>query len=131
MKAELSRDGKEIIVTIPVCLKRRGGRKLIIAPEGTELPPRDDTLARLVAKAHRWLKLLESGKVASISALAEQEKLDLSYASRVLSLTLLAPDIIEAILDDRQPDVMTWRELRKPFPMIWEEQREKWGIKNP
>ncbi|MBF0176956.1 MAG: hypothetical protein HQL63_08935 [Magnetococcales bacterium] len=132
MKAELSRDGKEIIVTIPVCLKRRGGRKLIIAPEGAGMPtPRDDTLARLVAKAHKWLRLLEGGKVPSISALAEQEKFDLSYASRVLSLTLLAPDIIEAILDDRQPDVMTWRELRKPFPMIWEEQREKWGIKNP
>ncbi|MBF0148374.1 MAG: hypothetical protein HQL85_19645 [Magnetococcales bacterium] len=127
--AELSKDGKEIIVTIPVCLKRRGGRKLIIAPEGAEMPPpRDDTLAKLVAKAHKWLHMLESGQVASIKALAEQETLDLSYTSRVLSLTLLAPDIIEAILDDRQPDVMTWRELRKPFPLEWEKQRERWGI---
>ena len=129
-RAELSRDGKEIIVTIPVCLKRRGGRKLIIAPEGTEIPPpRDDTLARLVAKAHKWLRMLESGKAPSIRAIAEQEKIDESYVAKVLRLTLLAPDIIEAILDDRQPDVMTWRELARPFPMEWPKQREIWGFR--
>ncbi|MBF0421117.1 MAG: hypothetical protein HQL78_13250 [Magnetococcales bacterium] len=127
--AELSRDGKEIIVSIPICLKRRGGRKLIIAPEGTEMPPpRDDTLAKLVVKAHKWLRLFENGKFTSIRAIAEQEKVDESYAAKVLNLTLLAPDIVEAILDDRQPDVMTWRELRKPFPSLWTEQRERWGI---
>ena len=128
-RAELSRDGKEIIVTIPVYLKRRGGRKLIIAPEGAEMPPpRDDTLARLVAKAHKWLHLLESGNAASIRAIAEQEKRDESYTAKVLNLTLLAPDIIEAILDDRHPDIMTWRELRKPFPLEWERQREMWAF---
>ncbi|MBF0613001.1 MAG: hypothetical protein HQL55_17920 [Magnetococcales bacterium] len=129
MKAELSRDGKEIIVTIPMQLRRRGGRKLIIAPDGIEPPPpREETLAKLVARAHRWLKLLESGKVASIRALAEQEKLNESYVSRVLNLTLLAPAIVEMILDGKQPDRMTWRELRKPFPMVWSEQKEKWGL---
>lgn len=132
MKAELSKDGTIIIVTIPMQWRRRGGRKLIIAPEGAEIPPpRDETLAKLVAKAHRWLKMMESGKVASIRALAEQEKLDYSYAGRVLNLTLLAPDIVEMILDGRQPDVLTWRELRKPFPMLWTEQRERWGIPAP
>ncbi|MBF0285081.1 MAG: hypothetical protein HQL51_11560 [Magnetococcales bacterium] len=85
-------------------------------------------MARLVAKAHKWLRLLESGKAASIRAIAEQERIDESYVAKVLRLTLLAPDIIEAILDDRQPDVMTWRELRKPFPMEWEQQRDVWGI---
>lgn len=53
---------------------------------------------------------------------------DESYVAKVLRLTLLAPDIIERILDGRQPDVLTWRELIKPFPMLWSEQREKWGI---
>ncbi|MBF0126875.1 MAG: hypothetical protein HQM02_06650 [Magnetococcales bacterium] len=54
---------------------------------------------------------------------------DESYVAKVLRLTLLAPDIIiEAILDDRQPDVMTWRELAKPFPEEWPEHRERWRI---
>ncbi|MBF0213802.1 MAG: hypothetical protein HQM00_09610 [Magnetococcales bacterium] len=129
MNIEKRNGGDIIVVTIPLQLKRRGGRKLIIAPEGAELPPpRDDTLARLVAKAHKWLRLLEGGKVASIRAIAEQEKIDESYVAKVLRLTLLAPDIIEAILDDRQPDVMTWRELAKPFPAEWPEQRARWGI---
>lgn len=129
MKAELSKDGKEIIVTIPMQLRRRGGRKLIIAPDGMEPPPpREETLAKLVAKAHHWLRLMENGQITSYRAIAEQEKLDESYVAKVMNLTLLAPDIVEMILDGRQPDVMTWRELRKPFPMVWSEQRERWGI---
>ncbi|MBF0108704.1 MAG: hypothetical protein HQL76_05975 [Magnetococcales bacterium] len=129
MKAEMSRDGKMIVVTIPMVVKKRGGRKLIIAPEGMEEAPlRDETLAKLVAKAHKWLKLLESGQYRSIKDLAAQEQIDDSYLARVLRLTLLAPDIIVAILDGRQPDVLTWRELKNPFPMEWEKQREKWGM---
>ena len=131
MKATMSEDGNTIVVSIPVVWRRRGGRKLIIAPDGMEMAPpapRDDTLARLVAKAYHWLRLLESGKVANISELAEREKLDNSYVSRVLRLTLLAPDIVVAILDGRQPDVLTWRELAKGFPVLWEEQRGMWGV---
>ncbi len=112
-------------------LRRRGGRKLIIAPDGMEMAPpmpRDDGLARLVAKAHQWLEMLESGKVASIRAIAEQEKSDASYVGKVLRLTLLAPDIVESILNNKQPDIMTWRELSKPFPVEWEKQREKWNL---
>ncbi|MEO5347944.1 MAG: hypothetical protein H7834_16445 [Magnetococcus sp. YQC-9] len=132
MKAELSRDGKMIVVTIPMVVKKRGGRKLIIAPEGMEeIPPRDETLAKLVAKAHKWLKLIEGRKVASVRALAELEKVDESYMSKVLRLTLLAPDIVTAIIDGRQPDHLTWRELSKPFPMLWSEQRALWKIPEP
>ena len=131
MNAELSKDETTIIVTIPMVLRRRGGRKLIIAPEGMETTPpepREDILIKLVVKAHSWLKMLESGKVASIKELAEKEKIDGSYLGKVLRLTLLAPDIVSAILDGCQPDVMTWRELSRPFPMLWVEQREKWGM---
>ncbi|MBF0339499.1 MAG: hypothetical protein HQL95_00880 [Magnetococcales bacterium] len=132
MKAEMSKDGKMIVVTIPMVVKKRGGRKLIIAPPGMEMaPPRDETLARSVAKAHKWLKMLESGQFPSIRALAEQEKVGESYMAKVLRLTLLAPDIVTAIIDGRQPDVLTWRELMKPFPMLWHEQRERWGIPEP
>ncbi|MBF0140577.1 MAG: hypothetical protein HQL74_09895 [Magnetococcales bacterium] len=129
MKAELRKDGKIIVVTIPMALKRRGGRKWIIAPEGMDdAPPREETLAKLVAKAHKWLKMLESGKSPSVRALADQEGLDESYVARVLRLTLLAPDIVAAIIDGQQPDILTWRELRKPFPILWTEQREMWGF---
>ena len=131
MHAELSKDKTIITVTIPMTLRRRGGRKLIIAPDGMEMAPpvpRDDGLARLVARAHQWLEMLESGKVASIRAIAEQEKSDASYVGKVLRLTLLAPDIVESILNNKQPDIMTWRELSKPFPVEWEKQREKWNL---
>ena len=129
MYAELSQDGKEIIVTIPMQLRRRGGRKLIIPPRGSfPEKPRDYTLPKLVAKAHRWLKMLENGEVSSMRAIAEQEKCDESYVGKMLRLTLLAPDIVELILDGQQPDILTWRELRKSFPVEWPKQREKWGI---
>ncbi|MEO5334751.1 MAG: hypothetical protein H7839_22270 [Magnetococcus sp. YQC-5] len=128
MKAELSRDGT-IIVSIPMQMRRRGGRTLIIAPEGMAMaPPREDTLAKLVVRAHHWLKLLEGKQFASVRELAAYKKTDASYMAKILRLTLLAPDIIELILDGRQPDIMTWEELRKSFPMLWSEQRERWGI---
>ncbi|MBF0185614.1 MAG: hypothetical protein HQM06_14680 [Magnetococcales bacterium] len=132
MKAELSADGSTIIVSIPMQFRRRGGRTTIIAPEGLDMPApkttRDDSLARLVVKAHRWLRLIESGKFASIKELADRENLDDSYVARILRLTLLAPDIVEAILDNKQPNVLTVRELMRPFPVLWTEQREQWGM---
>ncbi|WP_130471582.1 hypothetical protein [Candidatus Magnetaquicoccus inordinatus] len=66
--------------------------------------------------------------MATISELAERENLDNSYVAKVMRLTLLAPDIVEMILDGRQPEAMTWRGLAKGFPMEWVEQRRLWGI---
>lgn len=128
----MSKDGKVIVVSIPRIMQKRNGKAQIIAPHGMETTqPQDETLAKLVAKAHKWLRLLESGQFKSIKELAETEDVDNSYLSKVLNLTLLAPDIVQAILDGRQPAIMTWRELRKPFPSLWTEQREKWGIPEP
>jgi hypothetical protein len=131
MKTEMSEDGMTIIITIPMNLRRRGGRKRIMASGGMELDfttQRDDTLAKLVAKAHRWMKELESGKVATVRSLAQREKTDESYLAKVLRLTLLAPDIVKMILDGTQPDEMTWRELSRPFPVEWSKQREQWRV---
>ncbi|MBF0341072.1 MAG: hypothetical protein HQL95_08950 [Magnetococcales bacterium] len=132
MKAELSRDGKTIIVSIPMQMRRRGGRTMIIAPDGLEVSPpsspRDGALLKHVVKAHHWLRQLERGRFGSVRELAETENLDISYVSKILNLTLLAPDIVESILDGRQPDVLTWQELKHPFPMLWSEQRKRWGI---
>ena len=104
---------------------------MIIAPDGQQLPPElpyNDALAKLVAKAYQWLRELESRRVGSIKEIAENEKLDESYVGKVLRLTLLAPDIVKLILDNQQPDMMTWRELSRPFPSEWGEQRVRWGI---
>lgn len=131
MKTELSKDGSTIIVTIPMNLRKRGGRKRIMTPAGMESTPamqRDYSLAKLVGKAHRWMKELESGKAPTVRVLAEREKLDESYVSKVLRLTLLAPDIVKIILDGDQPDSMTWKMLSSPFPVEWEEQKSLWDI---
>ncbi|MBF0295552.1 MAG: hypothetical protein HQL96_10215 [Magnetococcales bacterium] len=74
--------------------------------------------------------MMESGQFRFIKDLVAQEQIDDAGLARVRRLTLLALDII-VILDGRQPDVLTWRELKNPFPMEWEQQREKWGMTHP
>jgi hypothetical protein len=87
--------------------KRRSGQKVIVAPDGgdawapTKAKP-DETLIRALARAHRWNRMLENGRFHSIAEIAEAEKIDRSFVSRLLDLTLLAPDIQEAILEGRQ-----------------------------
>jgi hypothetical protein len=74
---------------------------------------------KAIAGAHRWQRILESGECASITELAAAEKIDRSYLCRVLRLTLLAPEIVEAILDGQQPEEVTLPALMKPFPVKW------------
>jgi len=83
----------------------------------------DSTLIKALARAHRWKRLLESGRFASVAELAVAEKINQSYLCRVLRLTLLAPDIVEAILDGKQPPGMQLDALLKPFPVEWKRQR--------
>ena len=81
-------------------------RRLIITPEGavpTPKPRRDDTLIKALVRANRWRRKIESGRARSITSLAEQEGGTNAYVCRLLPLTCLAPDIVEAILDGRQP----------------------------
>ncbi|WP_419695541.1 hypothetical protein ACN2CC_03070 [Mesorhizobium muleiense] len=106
--AELSPDGKSLTVHLPLTLRKRGGRKIIISPAGaqqwTPARPRiDSTLIRALARAFRWKHMLEIGEFATVIELAAAERLDRSFVSHVLQLTLLAPDLVEAILDGRQP----------------------------
>jgi hypothetical protein len=121
-------DGTTIIVTIPMTWKRRGGRKVIIAPDSGHAwapakPRHDETLIRELASAHRWKRMLEEGIHGSVSEIAEAEKMDRSYVNRLLRLTLLAPDIQEAILDGRQPKGMQLEELAGVIPVGWETQQ--------
>ena len=116
-----------ITVRIPLAVRKRGGRKLVIAPDGTEtgVPLRrrvDNAMVKAIARGFRWRKLLENGTHATVEEIAAAEKINASYVGRVLRLTLLAPEIVEAILDGRQPAEMTLAVLMKPFPVGWEEQ---------
>ena len=117
---------------IPMKFKRIGGRKEIIVPHGLTAPTRNGAAVQkpmvlLLAKAHHWRDLLEAGKFASVTELAETLGLDLSYVSRILRLTLLAPDIVEAILAGREPSGLSIERLRAAIPADWEAQRELFG----
>jgi site-specific DNA recombinase len=116
-----------IDVPIPMTFKRRNGRKKIVLPPGvSERTPNDDShdpVVIAVARAHRWLELLESEKIASIADLARSLELDGSYVHRMLSLTSLSPEIITNIIDEKGAGY-SLAQLTKVFPVLWEEQKE-------
>ena len=82
----------------------------------------DDALVKALARAFRWKKMLESREFATIAELAEREGIAPSYMTRVLRLTLLAPDIIDAILDGKQGPEVTLAQVLEPFPLTWQHQ---------
>ncbi len=119
-------DGRTLTVRVPLTLRKRGGRKQVVAPEGADWgaprPRVDNTMVKAIARAHRWKQLLESGQFVSVTELAEAEKINQSYLCRVLRLTLLAPDIVEMILNGRQPADLELDVLMRPLPLEWKEQ---------
>jgi hypothetical protein len=128
-KAHISKDGRTAVVSISVSFLQRGGRKRILSPPGTApwspAPRVDGALVKAVVRAHRWRHMLESGEYSSSAELAKAEKVNDSYLSRVLRLTLIAPDIIEAILSGHQPRTLQLDDLLKPLPAEWERQRSE------
>ena len=109
-------------------LGRQRGRKRILAPDGSELTPPtrpqpDGVLVKALARAWRWQKLLDRGVYASVTEIAEAEKISKSYVSRILRLALLAPDLVEAILGGWADQRVMLERLERPLPMGWEEQR--------
>ena len=129
---ELNEDGSVLTVLIPIAFQRQGGRKQIVSPPGedswtSQKSHPDSAMIKALARAHRWKKLLESGAYATVDDLAKNEKINPSYVSRVLRLTLLAPAIVEAVLDGRQPADLQLDEILKPFPINWQEQSHLFG----
>jgi hypothetical protein len=117
-----------ITVRVPLAIRRRPGRKMVVTPvqAGPEvaLPTRaDPALVKALARAFRYQRLLDDGRYTSISEMAEGEKIERGYLGTLLRLTLLAPDIIEALLDGRQPTELALPALLKPFPADWARQR--------
>lgn len=113
-----------VTLHVPFRIVKRGGRKEMHLPEGAKQPRRtDSTLVKALARAFRWKRMLESDEFATIAELAEREGIAPSYMTRVLRLTLLAPEIVEAILDGKQGPEVTLANAMEPFPTTWSEQR--------
>lgn len=109
-----------ITIQVPFRVVKRGGRKEMRPPDGAAQPSRmDNTLVKALARAFRWKRMLDSGEFTTIGELAEREGIAPSYMTRVLRLTLLAPDIVEAILDGKQGPEMTLARVLEPFPLDW------------
>ena len=84
-----------LTVVIPLKVQRRGGRKAMLTPGGMALHAQQDiTLIKAVARSFRWLRMLETGRFATITELAAAEKISASYVSRRLRLTFLAPEVV-------------------------------------
>ena len=126
-------DGSYIDVFVPITFRRFGGRKFIVAPDGVPIQPvksaaADKTLVKALARAWRWQKLLDDGVHSNIAEIADKERINRSYLSRTIRLALLAPDIVEAILNGTQPQTLRLADLEGPFPIAWAEQRKLFGF---
>jgi hypothetical protein len=133
---KLSDDSRTFTVRVPISIRRRGGRRLVLAPNGADITATpitrhiDNAMVKAIARAFRWREMLENSTHATIAEIAAAEKINETYVGRVLRLTLLAPDIVEAILNGMQPAGVQLDILMKRFPVAWEEQRAKflhWG----
>jgi hypothetical protein len=107
---------------------RRGGRKRIVAPDGSAIVPSskpqpDGTLIKALARAWRWQRMLDDGIYTTVSDISDAENISKSYVSRILRLALLAPDLVEGILAGTADQALVLEQLERPLPASWEEQR--------
>jgi hypothetical protein len=121
-------DGDTLVVRIPMRFQRRGGRKRIVTPDGSQIVPSskpwpDSTLVKALTRAWRWQGMLDDGIYTTVSEIGDAENISKSYVSRILRLALLAPDIVEAILAGRADQSLMLEKLERPLPACWAEQR--------
>ncbi|MEA2907000.1 MAG: hypothetical protein QOI12_4387 [Alphaproteobacteria bacterium] len=135
-KPKISGDGRTITVRVPISIRNRGGRKLVVAPDGTNVAGApvcrhiDNTMVKAIARAFRWREMLENGMFNTIREIAHAEKLNETYVGRLLRLTLLGPNIIEEILAGRQSPRLQLNALTQEFPVEWCEQRHVFGVQS-
>ena len=120
-----------ITVRVPLRIRRRPGRKTVVTPVVDGLPAptttrADPALLKALARAFWYQRMLATGKYTTIGEMAAAEKLDRGYLGRLLQLTLLAPDIVEAIVEGRKQEGVTLPRLLEPFPTEWTQQR-RWA----
>jgi hypothetical protein len=117
-----------VSINVPMTFKKRSGRKVIVLPDGTQGNPApkatvDNTMVKAIARAFRWQALLENGTYGCLDEIAKAERIGPSFISRIIRIALLAPDIVDAILDGRQPAHLTLKDLMGPFPLAWKDQK--------
>ena len=122
-----SRDGRTMVISIPISMRLTGGRKKVVTPANAapwSPPPArvDNAVVKALARAHRWRGMLESNLFATVRDLAKAEKINEAYVCRVLRLTLLSSKITEAIMAGRLPDTVDLAKVLKPFPIEWDRQ---------
>jgi hypothetical protein len=118
-----------VTIHVPFRLVKRGGRKEMQLPDGANQTRRaDNTLVKALARAFRWKQMLESGEYSTTAELAEREGIAPSYMTRILRLTLLSPDIVEAILDGKQRPEVALAQLLEPFPLMWQHQAPRFSL---
>jgi hypothetical protein len=115
------------ITDIPMSFRPRGGRTVIVLPDGSRGVVRreatiDNTMIKVIARGFRWHRLLYDGTYATIEDLAAAEKINPSYVSRILRLAYLSPVVVQAILDGKHPARLTMKDLLKPLPSDWAKQ---------
>jgi hypothetical protein len=123
MKTSSSRS--TITVHVPMKFAIRGGRKTVIFDAVVPAAPKrtDNALLKALARAYRWRTQIESGDYASVTELAKAQKINQSYACRLLRLTLLAPDLVTDVIDGRQSACLTLKRIARPLPGLWSDQR--------
>ena len=118
-----------VSVSIPIKIRKYSGRCQVVVPQGISATvggsAMPTALQVALARGHRWLRLIESGKVANLAAIARLENVDRSYVSRMVNLTTLAPDIQAAILDETLPDAVSLFDLAIDTPLSWDAQRKR------
>ena len=120
-----------VTIHVPFRVVKRGGRKEMVLPEGAAQAPKpDNTLVKALARAFRWKRMLESGEFASISELAEKEGIAFTYMARLMRLSLLSPELVDAVMDGHQPANITLANLMDPFPADWKVQHALWSDVN-
>lgn len=123
-----SSNPETVTLHVPFHVVRRGGRKEMQLPDGGR-PDRkaDNTLVKALARAFRWKRMLESGEFATIAELADREGIAPSYVTRILQLTLLAPEVVEAILGGKLGPSMELARVLEDVAAGWAEQKERFG----
>ena len=118
-----------ITVRVPLTIRHRPGRKTVVTPMIDGVAPvttrADPALVKALARAFRYQRMLDEGRYASVTEMAAAEKIDRGYLGRLLQLTLLAPHIVEAILDERLPYAIALPAMLGPRPENWVEQLER------
>ena len=127
--------GGRSVTFVPLAIKRRHSSKLILPPAGEKFVRTTSTfdlpLIRTIGKAFYWQKLIDTGEVANATELARRFRLEPGWVSEVLRMTRLAPDIIRAVLDGRQPRHLNLHALRgrqAEVPLDWDSQRRDFGF---